>query len=68
MRASLDRILELENEDIWIKKQAPETDDEHFLNSDIHMDIWTVLFCHDFIYCNTVISPLEGNIAYLVTF
>ncbi|XP_045572795.1 exocyst complex component 3-like protein 4 isoform X3 [Salmo salar] len=41
MRASLDRILELENEDIWIKKQAPETDDEHFLNSDIHMDIWT---------------------------
>ncbi|XP_031684721.1 exocyst complex component 3-like isoform X2 [Oncorhynchus kisutch] len=41
MRASLDKILELENEDIWIKKQAPETDDEHFLNSDIHMDIWT---------------------------
>ncbi|KAM9433523.1 exocyst complex component 3-like protein 4 [Salvelinus alpinus] len=41
MRASLDRILELENEDIWIKKQAPETDDEHFLNSEIHMDIWT---------------------------
>ncbi|XP_055719351.1 exocyst complex component 3-like protein 4 [Salvelinus fontinalis] len=41
MRASLDKILELENEDIWIKKQAPETDDEHFLNSEIHMDIWT---------------------------
>ncbi|XP_041703776.1 exocyst complex component 3-like protein 4 isoform X2 [Coregonus clupeaformis] len=41
MRASLDKILELENEDIWIKKQAPETDDEHFFNSDIHMDIWT---------------------------
>ena len=49
MRASLDKILELENEDMWIKKQAPATDDEHFFNSDIHMDIWTVLFCHDFI-------------------
>uniref|UniRef100_A0A4W5QDZ5 Exocyst complex component 3-like protein 4 n=1 Tax=Hucho hucho TaxID=62062 RepID=A0A4W5QDZ5_9TELE len=43
MRALLDKILELENKDIWIKKQAPETDDEHFLNSDIHMDIWTTV-------------------------
>ncbi|XP_055721043.1 exocyst complex component 3-like protein 4 isoform X2 [Salvelinus fontinalis] len=41
MRASLDKILEIENEDMWIKKQAPETDDEHFFKSDIHMDIWT---------------------------
>ncbi|XP_041710918.1 exocyst complex component 3 isoform X1 [Coregonus clupeaformis] len=41
MKASLEKILELENEDMWIKKQTPETDDEHFFNSDIHMDIWT---------------------------
>ncbi|KAL0969010.1 hypothetical protein UPYG_G00221530 [Umbra pygmaea] len=41
MRASLDKILELENEDMWSKKLAPETDEDKFFNSEIHMDIWT---------------------------
>ncbi len=41
MRSSLDRIIELEYEEFWKDGKSPEKD-EDFLNSQIHMDIWTV--------------------------
>ncbi|GLD47615.1 exocyst complex component 3-like protein 4 [Lates japonicus] len=40
MRSSLDKIIELENEEFWKDKKRPEKDEE-FLNSEFHMDIWT---------------------------
>ncbi|XP_034715017.1 exocyst complex component 3-like protein 4 [Etheostoma cragini] len=40
MKSSLDRVIELENEDFWRDRRSPEKD-EDFLNSPFHMDIWT---------------------------
>ncbi|XP_074548198.1 exocyst complex component 3-like protein 4 [Halichoeres trimaculatus] len=40
LRLSLDRLIELENEEFWSHKRTPEKED-HFLNSQIDMDIWT---------------------------
>ncbi|KAL0969011.1 hypothetical protein UPYG_G00221550 [Umbra pygmaea] len=41
MQASLDKILEMENEDMWSKKLAPKRDDENLFNSEIiHYHIW----------------------------
>lgn len=41
MRASLDRIIELENEEMWENRREP-TIDEGLYSSHIDMDIWTV--------------------------
>lgn len=41
MRSSLDRIIELQDEELWRDGKAPEVEDD-FLASEIHMDIWTV--------------------------
>lgn len=41
MRSSLDRIIELQDEELWRDGKAPEVEDD-FLSSEIHMDIWTV--------------------------
>ncbi|KAA8589314.1 hypothetical protein FQN60_012679 [Etheostoma spectabile] len=40
MKSSLDRVIELENEDFWRDRRSPKKD-EDFLNSPFHMDIWT---------------------------
>ncbi|XP_056915309.1 exocyst complex component 3-like protein 4 isoform X1 [Takifugu flavidus] len=40
MRSSLDRIIELQDEELWGDGKAPEVEDD-FLSSEIHMDIWT---------------------------
>ncbi|XP_076605078.1 exocyst complex component 3-like protein 4 isoform X2 [Chaetodon auriga] len=40
MRSSLERVIELENEEVWRDCRPPEKD-EDFLNSQISMDIWT---------------------------
>ncbi|XP_059209239.1 exocyst complex component 3-like protein 4 [Centropristis striata] len=40
LRCSLERIIELENEEVWSERKTPEKEDE-FLNSDLHMDVWT---------------------------
>ena len=45
MRASLERVIEIENKEVWMVKGTPERDDEHLLTSHIDMDIWTVRRC-----------------------
>ncbi|XP_062253608.1 exocyst complex component 3-like protein 4 [Platichthys flesus] len=40
MRSSLDKIISMENEDVWTKSKTPEKE-EKLLNSPIHFDIWT---------------------------
>ncbi|KAJ7991076.1 hypothetical protein DPEC_G00293480 [Dallia pectoralis] len=40
LRALLSRMLELENKEKWLKNEEPKEDDQHFLNSEMHMDIW----------------------------
>ncbi|XP_066535890.1 exocyst complex component 3-like protein 4 isoform X2 [Hoplias malabaricus] len=40
MRSSLDKIIELEQEEMWQDRRKPEID-ENLYNSHIHMDIWT---------------------------
>ncbi|XP_042356662.1 LOW QUALITY PROTEIN: exocyst complex component 3-like protein 4 [Plectropomus leopardus] len=40
MRSSLDKVIELENEEVWTHSKTPEKD-EDFLESPFHMDIWT---------------------------
>ncbi|XP_026195861.1 exocyst complex component 3-like protein 4 isoform X2 [Anabas testudineus] len=40
LSSSLDRVIELENEDYWQKSQPPRKEDG-FLDSHFHMDIWT---------------------------
>ncbi|XP_051506633.1 exocyst complex component 3-like protein 4 isoform X1 [Myxocyprinus asiaticus] len=40
MRTSFDRIIELENEEMWKERRKPETD-EGLYSSHIDMDIWT---------------------------
>ncbi|XP_051504481.1 exocyst complex component 3-like protein 4 isoform X2 [Myxocyprinus asiaticus] len=42
MRQSLDRIIELENEEMWKDRRKPETD-EGLYSSHIDMDIWTII-------------------------
>ncbi|KAM3594865.1 uncharacterized protein V6R79_015139 [Siganus canaliculatus] len=42
MRASLDRVIELEKEEFWSVEKSPEKEDD-FLDSQIHMDIWTTV-------------------------
>ncbi|XP_035529188.1 exocyst complex component 3-like protein 4 [Morone saxatilis] len=39
-RASLDNIIELENKEFWMHSKTPKKE-EDFLDSQIHMDIWT---------------------------
>lgn len=41
MRSALDRILELQHEDLWRERKTPEEEDG-LLCSQIPMDIWTV--------------------------
>ncbi|XP_077420104.1 exocyst complex component 3-like protein 4 [Vanacampus margaritifer] len=41
MRATLDRLVELENEEMWSARKTPDTDDDHLLTSVFHMDICT---------------------------
>lgn len=45
MRASLDRIIELENEEMWQNRRKP-TIDEGLYSSHIDMDIWTNIEGH----------------------
>ncbi|XP_054470118.1 exocyst complex component 3-like protein 4 [Anoplopoma fimbria] len=40
IKSSLDRLIELENEEVWSHSKSPEKEDD-FLNSPLHMDIWT---------------------------
>ncbi|XP_044023008.1 exocyst complex component 3-like protein 4 [Siniperca chuatsi] len=40
MRSSLDKLVDLENEEFWKDGNNPEKE-EDFLESQIHMDIWT---------------------------
>ncbi|XP_040916222.1 exocyst complex component 3-like protein 4 isoform X2 [Toxotes jaculatrix] len=40
MNSSLDRIIELENEEFWMESKTPNKE-ENFPNSPFHMDIWT---------------------------
>lgn len=44
MTFSLDKIIELENQEIWMERKPPEKDVD-FLKSEIDMDIWTVRHC-----------------------
>uniref|UniRef100_A0A671XJF5 Exocyst complex component 3-like 4 n=1 Tax=Sparus aurata TaxID=8175 RepID=A0A671XJF5_SPAAU len=41
VRASLDRLIEIENKEVWTEKRTPEKDDEGLLTAHIDMDIWT---------------------------
>lgn len=41
MRTSLDRIIDLEKEEMWNERRKPEID-EGVYSSHIDMDIWTV--------------------------
>lgn len=41
MRSSLDRLTELENQEVWKDNRDPEKE-EDFFDCPIHMDIWTV--------------------------
>ncbi|XP_049451740.1 exocyst complex component 3-like protein 4 isoform X2 [Epinephelus fuscoguttatus] len=41
MRSSLDRLIQLENEEFWTHSRIPEKDDNGFFNSQVHMDVWT---------------------------
>ncbi|XP_061699708.1 exocyst complex component 3-like protein 4 isoform X2 [Syngnathoides biaculeatus] len=41
LRACLDRLLALENEEMWSVEKRPETDDDGLLASDLHVDICT---------------------------
>lgn len=45
VRASLDRLIEIENKEVWTEKRTPERDDEGLLTAHIDMDIWTVRRC-----------------------
>ncbi|KAG1950583.1 exocyst complex component 3-like protein [Pimephales promelas] len=45
MRASLDRIIQLENEEMWTEKRKPNID-EGIYSSHIDMDIWTNIKGH----------------------
>lgn len=47
MRSSLDKLIELEDEEIWKDSKTPEKE-EDLLISQIHMDIWTVRHYSDF--------------------
>lgn len=38
----MDKIIELEDEELWREQKTPETEDD-FLSSNMEMDIWTVL-------------------------
>lgn len=53
----LDRVIELEYEEHWEKRETPEKEDD-FLNSQFHMDIWTVLSppftSFSFMLCNII--------------
>ncbi|KAM7376383.1 hypothetical protein PAMP_006124 [Pampus punctatissimus] len=40
MRSSLDRVIQLENEEFWRDRRTPEKT-EDFFDSEFHMDIWT---------------------------
>lgn len=40
MRSSLDKVIELEHEEMWKDSNEPEIDEDLY-NSHIHMDIWT---------------------------
>ncbi|KAM7403712.1 hypothetical protein PAMA_004245 [Pampus argenteus] len=40
MRSSLDRVIQLENEEFWRDRRTPEKV-EDFFDSQFHMDIWT---------------------------
>ncbi|XP_051941410.1 exocyst complex component 3-like protein 4 [Hippocampus zosterae] len=41
MRVTLDRLVALENEEMWSIRKHPDTDDDHLLTSMFHMDICT---------------------------
>ncbi|XP_019734262.1 exocyst complex component 3-like protein 4 [Hippocampus comes] len=41
MRVALDRLVALENEEMWSVRKHPDTDDDHLLTSMFHMDICT---------------------------
>ncbi|XP_057715215.1 exocyst complex component 3-like protein 4 isoform X2 [Corythoichthys intestinalis] len=41
MRAFLDRLVELENEELWSVRKRPDMDDDHMFTSDFSMDICT---------------------------
>lgn len=45
MRTSLDRVIELENEEMWKERRKPEID-EGIYSSHIDMDIWTNIKGH----------------------
>ncbi|XP_074517111.1 exocyst complex component 3-like protein 4 isoform X1 [Sebastes fasciatus] len=40
VKSSLDRVIELENDDVWKDGKTPKKE-EDFLDSQLHMDIWT---------------------------
>ncbi|KAG9275276.1 exocyst complex component 3-like protein 4 [Astyanax mexicanus] len=40
MKSSLDKVIELEHEEMWKDSNEPEIDEDSY-NSHIHMDIWT---------------------------
>lgn len=42
MRVTLDRLVALENEEMWSVRKHPDADDDHLLTSMFHMDICTV--------------------------
>ncbi|TNN33992.1 Exocyst complex component 3-like protein 4 [Liparis tanakae] len=42
MRSSLDRVIGLEQEDVWRDGRSPE-EEEQLLNAPFHMDIWTTM-------------------------
>lgn len=44
LRSSLNKVIELENEEFW-KNSRPPKKEEGFLHSELHMDIWTVGRC-----------------------
>ncbi|XP_071368457.1 exocyst complex component 3-like protein 4 [Centroberyx affinis] len=41
MRSSLEKIIEIEDEDVWRDRKTPELDEDFQFNSQFPMDIWT---------------------------
>lgn len=55
---TLGRVIQCENEEQWMCKKKAKMEDD-FLDSDIHMDIWTVQHI-----CHTTLIPPNKSVFY----
>ncbi|XP_049595936.1 exocyst complex component 3-like protein 4 isoform X2 [Syngnathus scovelli] len=61
LRATLDRLVELENEEMWSTGKHPDMDDDGFLSSSFHMDICTKVR-GNVVNAGHVDAELEGDV------